>query len=725
MATILEKSNSVYNYSGGYIGYYFYLEVILNSQSIPNNTSNITVNHYGQANTYTGGGYSGFTSPTSEIVVQGTSRRSGQCSNNIPTSGTKVLLGTWTGNIAHNSDGTLQLNVSATYEPNDSIFYLPQSNTLSGSTSVQTIPRSSSVSVSDYTISSALSTDGISYTVTSQASFYHKANWTLNASSSTVTLGLINGTSTKKINNQALLGKMPTLSVGTLSITIETYADSEYTNLIGTETATCTVTVDGSVIKPTVTLPSLVLNTRATGVDSSITSLVAGYTSLKTNGSWARTLAYGTTGATVYFSINRATLSVSSSTAASGTITSSMLPPSDVYYKAILTAYAIDSRGIQSDVVTSEADVFGYQAPNAEIIAHRVANGTSTDEDATGQWAYIAYSGAIKSTVNNQNSVVSTTCTYSGSKSGTVSTNPYWLALDVGENITVSLTVQDKVSSTTITQDITVARYPLDLADDGSGAVGVGLGTLAEYNMVKFGLNAHFYSDKYFIYHTANDTAIAFPNGQVVASTRGSVNTISELMTMADDIGVNIAFTCSPTISLTNTLSGYSQTGILIGKKVDGSDRFDYMMMAGNGSSLVVGTIVPSTSTVSYKSLVFSTDIYYKSGDTITIAGDLVLVGQVSGRVVSFFLPLEKRLTNISSVTITALTLTLRGASGYINNMTASGVDFTDASYTKTVSIRGANNGLYITITFPSAIANLVNNSPVSVYVQSLGLTLN
>ena len=696
----------------------FYLSVVESGTDIANNTSTVTVNFWfvDDNNWYFDGWGSRI---TYTYTINGV-----EYSGNVPDHNTKTtyIVQNQTIVIPHNSDGTKQLNFSFSISDSTSASYTSGSASASGTLTLTTIPRTSELTVNDYLIQNTSANNGLTYTITPKASFYHKVIWQLNGTTITNDITSAISTATSySINNQVLLPILSNVASGTLIMTLETYSDSTLTTLIGSVNKSVTVTVDGDYIKPTVNLQGLRQGTRSEGVSSSITMAVAGYTTLQCP--WNRTIPYGATGATTYFVINRVTPTPAQSTSASGTLTTSLLPPSSSDYIVTLRAYAIDSRGITSDVVTSAITVRGYQKPLAQITAYRTLASGEFKEDDVGEYAFIDYHVDIRSSVNNQNSIESVSCTYAGGVSGSITNPPQWVALAVNQYITVTLTVTDRVSSTTVNYTINVASFPLDLADDGAGAVGVGLGMTAELNMIRFGLNTHMYNDKYFIYHRVDNSTIALTNGQVLNSTRGSATSVSDLVTMASDVGTNIPFVCSPTIALSNTLSGYSQTGIFIGKKVDGADRIDYLILAGNGNALAYGSINTSNSSVSYKQVAITDDIYYKNGNTVNISGNMVLSGQVSGRVVSFFLPMEKRLTNISSVNITALTLTIRGVLGYINGMSAAGVDFTDSSYTKSISIRPG--GLYFSITFGSAITNFTNNSPVAVYVQSLGVTLN
>lgn len=477
--TILNINQYGATYGGTSNAYQFYLEVILNSQSVEDNTSNITINH--KANGRNGWGYNGFSTPTSAISVSGTQKVSSTV-RSIPTSGSVVTLSTWTGNVTHNSDGTLSITVSATYNPNTSSYsYVPRTNTISGTVTLTTIPRASDVSVSNYSITNT--SGSLSATITSKANFYHKWRWKIGSGSfsSWTNKGLISTTSsTVTVANTSLLSGMPTSTSATFTIEVRTYSDSGYATLVGTKTATCTVSVNTSNIKPSVTLGNIALNT------SPISGYaVAGYSTVKS--SWSASGGYGTTSNTTYFTVSNGSLTSTSSTSASGTVTSNTIPQSASNYTLTISAYSKDSRGAVSDTVSKSITVYGYQPPTATLSAYRVADSTSTTEDGAGVYVYVTFSGAVRSTVNSQNSVQSTVCTYSGSISGTA-TNGQHIALADSQSATFTLTVTDKVTSSTVIVSVAPALYPLDLYDNGQGTVGVGFGTTAESGKVKSAL---------------------------------------------------------------------------------------------------------------------------------------------------------------------------------------------------------------------------------------------
>ena len=378
------------------------------------------------------------------------------------------------GFISHNNDGTKSITVSFNFSGAS----LVGSATISETFTLNTIPRASDVAVSNYTV--ANTTGSISATITSRANFYHRWRWKVGSGSWSGwnNKGLIATTSsTVTVSNSNLLSRMPSDKSATFTIEVATYSDSNYSTHVGTKSASATLTVT---IKPSVSLGNIAINT------SPISGYaVAGYSTVKAT--WSATPGSGASNGTTYFSISTGSVTASSSTASSGTVTSTTIPGSASNYTLTITAYTVDSRGLRSDNVSKSITVYGYQPPTATLSAYRVANSTSTTEDGAGVYVYVTFSGAVRSSVNSQNSIQSTRCTYSGSISGTA-TNGQHIALADSQSATFTLTVSDKVTSSTAIVSVAPALYPLDLYDNGQGTVGVGFGTTAESGKVKSAL---------------------------------------------------------------------------------------------------------------------------------------------------------------------------------------------------------------------------------------------
>lgn len=407
--------------------------------------------------------------------------------------------------VTHESDGKKTINVSAYFDMDNEPLVYPM--TVSGSMSLTTIPRTSTVSASNQTIASTGGADDhVTVTINkAAATFTHKRRWRLGDHTSgwsdvthTNTL-----TETFDLQYSGLVTYMPTTAVDTLTIEVRTYSGAD---LVGTASKSITLTIT---MKPSVTLSNIQLNTP---VPAGITAPVAGYTSLKCT--WVRDLPAGAISGTTYFTINKCTPSVNSSTSGSGTLTTGTLVSSSSNYTVTLSAYAIDSRGLQGTTTTQTITVYGYKTPKASLTCYRTSTNSSTTEDAGGTYAYVKFSGSARMT-DAGNSTQSVVCTYvsniPGDTSGTVPSSPAWKSTPVDKYITFTLVVTDRLSSTTVKRTVNLASFPLDLYDENNGTVGVGLGTLAEADLIKMGLDTLFLYNKNLVLVTSGGTRITIP----------------------------------------------------------------------------------------------------------------------------------------------------------------------------------------------------------------------
>ena len=240
--TILKKigTNSVYT---------LWIDWVRNSKSDANNTSNITVTLKAKRNdgypNY--GAYNNYGNNTIKLSVGGVAKVNNTAAKIDLRTGTGTTLATWTGNVAHNSDGTLNLALSGYFYFNSSAATsLPKGGyTVSGTAALDTIPRKSSVSCTDANV-------GSSAVVTinrASSSFTHTLTYVFGSLSGTIETKT-NKTSVAWTFPTTFYGQMPTrTSQGT--ITCETFnGDTSLgtTTCTFTATAVDTVSVSGTVV---------------------------------------------------------------------------------------------------------------------------------------------------------------------------------------------------------------------------------------------------------------------------------------------------------------------------------------------------------------------------------------------------------------------------------------------------------------------------------------------
>lgn len=421
------------------------------------------------------------------ININGTSY-SGSFTYDFRNYSSLTLKSSTTQTITHDSDGTKSISVSASVNMDNTPYVYTMSP--SGTLTLATIPRASDVSVaSSYSIANTSSS--LSATISPKANFYHRWKWSIGSyTSGWTTLGQSSATQTISVVNTSMLSQLPSATSGSVTFTVETHNGNAYSSstLVGSKTATSTVSVNTSNIKPSVSLGTIGLNsTPISGY------AVAGHS--KVQSAWSTSNSYGATSVTTYFTVSTGSLATTSSSSTSGTVVSNVIPSNASNYTLTIYAYAKDSRGAVGTTVSKSITVYGYQPPTANLSAYRTSSSSSTSEDGAGTYAYVTFSGAVRSSVNSQNTIQSTVCTYSGSISGTATNGGHYALADT-QTVTFTLTVTDKVTSSTASVTISPASYPLDLVDDGNGNVGVGMGTIAQVGYVETPLTFRVSNDK-------------------------------------------------------------------------------------------------------------------------------------------------------------------------------------------------------------------------------------
>ena len=230
--------------------YTFWIDWVRNSKSESNNTSNITVTLKAKRNdgnpSY--GAYNNYGNNTIKLTVGGSVKVNNTAANIDLRTSTGVTLATWTGNVAHNTDGTLNLALEGYFYFNSSAASsLPKGGyTVSGTALLDTIPRKSSVTCTDANVGST----AIITISRASTSFRHTLTYSFGSLSGTIASNTAS-TSIGWTLPTTFYSQMPKRTlIGTISC--ETYDSSG--NSLGTNsckftaTAVDTVTVSGSVI---------------------------------------------------------------------------------------------------------------------------------------------------------------------------------------------------------------------------------------------------------------------------------------------------------------------------------------------------------------------------------------------------------------------------------------------------------------------------------------------
>lgn len=444
------------------------LSITQNSQSIANNTSNVTVKvtaswTYGSYNQLQKSGW---------LKIDGTTYDFTSSFNyNRKTSGSQVIF-TKTVNVDHNTDGTKTLSCSASYTTGVSSGTI----TASASKTLTTIPRKSTLSVSDGTLGTAQT-----LTVTEQASsFTHTIVAKCGSASTTVC--------TKSTSNS--ISFTPPLSwasqntTGTsvsVTYTITTYNGS---TSVGSNTYTKKCSIPASV-KPSCTIS--VTDPTGTSDTYGVEGYVKGVSKFKVV--VTPTTKYGSAIASYKTTANGGTYTTASFTtdvlASSGTLT----------IKATVT----DKRG-RSGTASITVNVYDYSFPTvSKLTVHRCnEDGGSNDE---GEFVKVVFDAAVTD-INNQN----TSAIYLEYKKTTesayteihlvddqmsVTNYTYIFPAESGSSYDVRVSIEDILGN--VASRATTASTAFTLMHWSAAGRGIGFGKIAELEDVfDIGLQTRF-----------------------------------------------------------------------------------------------------------------------------------------------------------------------------------------------------------------------------------------
>jgi hypothetical protein len=334
-----------------------------NSQSVSNNTSNVTVKVNAS---WTGGSYNTLQKP-GWLKIDGTTYEFTSSFNTGRTnSGTQTLFSK-TVNVSHASDGKKTLQCSASYTSGVS------SGTVGASASkvLTTIPRKSSMTVSNGT----LGTDQ-TLTVTRQStSFTHTITYKCGTATGTVCTKSSN-TSISWTPPLSLASQNTTGTSVSVTFTITTYSGN--TN-IGTNTKTISCSIPSSV-KPSCTLSI----TDTTNTSEKYGGFAKGLSKLKIV--VTPTTAYGSDISTYKTKVDGLTYSKASFTtnvlSTSGTIT--------------VTTTITDKRG-RSYTKTENLTVLNYNPPSISKLSVRRCNEDGSEASDQGEYIQVSFNSTVTS----------------------------------------------------------------------------------------------------------------------------------------------------------------------------------------------------------------------------------------------------------------------------------------------------------------------------------------
>lgn len=434
--------------------YDVWLNVTQNSQSIANNTSNITVKLYVKRNDgYSDSAYNlNESSNSAKITVAGATKVSQNLK--IDTrNGATVLLASWSGNVSHNANGTLSVAVGGSFSMSGTGL---SGGSVSGSFKCTDIPRASSLSFSSTSVN--INTE-ITATVNSASTgFSHNITWVLGEKSSKQALSA--GENSAKFTVPiSWASQVTTSTVGNMTVTVNTYNG---TKKIGSKSYTVKVKIpNNSTFKPDFTLR---YEKADTAVPTHIDSFVQGKSKIRVNVSDV-TLMYGA--------------KVSSYSVALGDLSSNKVPATFTLTSWGNTTISVtlkDSRGLTA-TKTANIYVEPYSPPSVKMIS---AKRCDEEGNLSNNGTYLLLDYALGySSVNGSNTpkivsnfrrsnsdstfgeqeVLGTPAVIGGSLSPA---NSYILNLTVSDDITEN--------SMSVSYDIPSANIPFNIRKGGNGA---------------------------------------------------------------------------------------------------------------------------------------------------------------------------------------------------------------------------------------------------------------
>ena len=310
------------------------ITVTQNSQSVANNTSNVTVSvRVYRTNT----GYTTYGTGTVYCTINGTQYTASITSDDKITS-SGIVVFSKTMNIAHNADGTKTLATSARIS-----HQMFSSTNQSYSQALTTIPRATTPTLSASSVNM-----GASVTISmprASSSFDHTLTYKFG--SATGTIGSDLGTSKEWTVPLSLANQIPNATSGSCTITCKTYNGS---TLIGTKTVSLTVKVPSSVVP---SISSISITEAVTGLNTKFGAYIQNKSKAKVtinaSGSYSSTIkTYKATINGINYSGNSFTSNVLNK---SGTIA----------VKVTVT----DSRG-RTKTTTQNISVISYTSPKIE-----------------------------------------------------------------------------------------------------------------------------------------------------------------------------------------------------------------------------------------------------------------------------------------------------------------------------------------------------------------------
>lgn len=425
----------------------------LSSQSVADNYSNISWKLKGS-----GSGSGWVSAGNFKAVINGTTVYSSSTRIQL-YNGTTVASGT--AKISHNSDGTKSFKLSC----EAGIYYVAVNCEASGTHTLTTIPRASSVSATAVNLGSA-TTVSISR---ASSSFTHTLTYSFGSATGTIATKT-SSTSVSWTPPLSLANQIPSATSGTCTITCTTYNGS---TSIGSKTCTVKLSVPSSVV-PTISSLS------ATRVDGTVPSAWGIYVQSKSKATLTINGAAGSYGSTISsYSISGGGYSGTSSTLTTGFLNSSGT--------ITFTAKVTDSRGRTSAAATVSISVVAYSAPAfSSYTSQRCLSSGTVNEEGTYVKGTVSYSYASCSSKNTVTRTTyykkSTDSTWTNASASFSSGTAFTFGggnLSADYSYDIRYTIADAFTTVNVYDVVTTAAVVMDFK---AGGKGVAVGKVSEFD---------------------------------------------------------------------------------------------------------------------------------------------------------------------------------------------------------------------------------------------------
>jgi hypothetical protein len=424
------------------------------SQSVANNTTTIAWTLKGSGSS---GGGSWVMSGAFKAVING---------KTVYSSDTRIqlykdqVIASGSTTITHNADGTKSFSLSC----EAGVYTYSVSVRASGTHTLNTIPRASSISMASGTMGSA-STISISR---ASSSFTHTLTYAFGNATGTI-VSKTTSTSVSWTPPLTLAQQIPSSTSGKITITCTTYSGN---TSVGSKSITVTLKVPDSV-KPTMT------SLTATRVDGNVPSAWGIYVQGKSKATLKINGAAGTQGSTISsYSISGGGFSSTSSSFTTGFLTT--------VGTITFTAKVTDSRGRTSDTKTVSISVVAYSPPSVSSYSSQRCNSAGTPLDSgtyvKGLISFSYASCSSKNTITTSTSYKKSTATAWTNANKTFSSGTAFTfggSISAESSYDIKYTISDAFTTVTVNDTISTVSVLMDFK---AGGKGIAIGKVSEFN---------------------------------------------------------------------------------------------------------------------------------------------------------------------------------------------------------------------------------------------------